>query len=378
MGKDETFQEFFEEWEKKHRDKKKKNRHEYMEKLVKVYEEKEGHELSVMSKWREVETAMKDDEAFNLVNRLDALVCWEDFLIVAEKKYRTKKRKEAYRKERQDRDAFKDFLEEQHRNGELDKDTEWKDYVRAIQKEPCFLAMIGSAGSTPHDLFDDYIEKLKHPVLQDRSTVLKLMKQKKLVLKPDSDYQWWSTQLGDFSEFQDIPEETRKGVFEPLLQKAKDKAEEVEKAAKKARKKFVELLQKTKDITEDTTYDDASSMLRKESAWQGIEDEIRRQCFDIFRDQLQKMAEESRKAEEEAKAKKEKKKAKKEKKEAKDDDYEEEKPKKKKEKKAKEEDYEDESPVKEKKSKRSREDEEDEEPVEKKKKKKKSKEYDDL
>merc|ERR1711959_225605 len=143
-----------------------------------------------------------------------------------------------------------------------------------------------------------------------------------------------------------------------MLRKAKERAEEIEKEAKKARRKFVELLQKrTKEITENTTYDEAQSMLKKEAAWQGIEDDIRRQCFDIFRDQLAKMAEESRKEQEEEERRKEEKKKAKKKKKVREEEY----------------DDEDDVPeVKEKKSKRSRRDEDDGEEPEKKKKKKKS------
>merc|ERR1712139_199846 len=118
-------------------------------------------EISVQSKWSEVEALLKDEEAFNSVKRVDALVCWEDFLVVAEKSYRTTKKKQKYRKERQDRDTFKQFLEEQHKDGDLDAETQWRDYVRKLQKDPNFLSMVGSSGSTPHDLFDDFIEELK-------------------------------------------------------------------------------------------------------------------------------------------------------------------------------------------------------------------------
>merc|ERR1712178_530101 len=67
--------------------------------------------------------------------------------------------------------------------------------------------------------------------------------------------------------------------------------------AKKNRKRFVELLQKTREVTASTTYEQASKLLGSSSAWEAVDEHTRRQCFDIFVDQL-KIQSASRKAEE--------------------------------------------------------------------------------
>merc|ERR1712050_246143 len=54
----------------------------------------------------------------------------------------------------------------------------------------------------------------------------------------------------------------------------------------KNRKRFVELLQKTREVTANTTYEQASKLLGSSSAWDAVDEHTRKQCFDIFVDQL--------------------------------------------------------------------------------------------
>merc|ERR1719478_1047275 len=75
-------------------------------------------------------------------------------------------------------------------------------------------------------------------------------------------------------------------MLESLVQKAKEQEEENEKNAKKNRKKFVELLQKTRDVTASTSFEEASKILSGSSAWDAVDEQTRKQCFDIFVEQL--------------------------------------------------------------------------------------------
>eukprot|EP00928_Gymnodinium_smaydae_P061691 TRINITY_DN45721_c0_g1_i1.p1 TRINITY_DN45721_c0_g1~~TRINITY_DN45721_c0_g1_i1.p1 ORF type:complete len:317 (+),score=76.83 TRINITY_DN45721_c0_g1_i1:79-951(+) len=53
-----------------------------------------------------------------------------------------------------------------------------------------------------------------------------------------------------------------------------------------ARKKFVELLLNTREISGSTTYEEAEKLLSHDSAWSGCEDQTRKECFHIFVDHL--------------------------------------------------------------------------------------------
>merc|ERR1712031_29935 len=93
-----------------------------------------------------------------------------------------------------------------------------------------------------------------------------------------------------------MAEENKREVFQSLIGKAREQDEDVEKNAKKNRKRFVELLQKTREVTASSTFEQASKLLRDSPAWDAVDDQTRRQCFEIFVDQL-KIQSESRRAE---------------------------------------------------------------------------------
>merc|ERR1712066_26314 len=173
----------------------------------------------------------------------------------------------------------------------------WQDFVPKVVDDASYTGLIGMSGSTPHDLFDDFIEELNEKYKEDRAKIKKWAKGKGLIVTSSSTYEWFHEQLKDEDGFLQVPEEHRTNVFESLLTKAKEQDEDVEKNAKKNRKKFVELLQKTREVTATTTYEMATKLLGNSPAWDSVDEQTRRQCFDIFVDQL-KIQSEARRAEE--------------------------------------------------------------------------------
>merc|ERR1712087_206942 len=67
---------------------------------------------------------------------------------------------------------------------------------------------------------------------------------------------------------------------------AQEQDAEAEKKTKQNRKRFVELLQKAREIKADSTYRQAEKALGGTSAWEGVDEATRKQCFKIFIDQL--------------------------------------------------------------------------------------------
>jgi len=54
----------------------------------------------------------------------------------------------------------------------------------------------------------------------------------------------------------------------------------------KARMKFVELLLKTKEVAAGTTYEEAKKLLSNSADWDAVEENTRKECFDIFVEHL--------------------------------------------------------------------------------------------
>merc|ERR1712129_596444 len=143
---------------------------------------------------------------------------------------------------------------------------------------------------------DDFIEELHEKYKEDRAKIKKWAKAAGVVVTSSSTYEQFHELLKPEDGFIQIPEEHRRTVFESLLNKAKEQDENAEKNAKKNRKRFVELLQRTREVTASTTYDMAVKLLGSSPAWDAVDEQTRRQCFDIFVDQL-KIQSESRRVE---------------------------------------------------------------------------------
>lgn len=290
--RDDIFQDFLDEYEKKAKDERRKARKEYVEKIKGLYAERE--EITVLSRWRDVQDLLRDNETFRWLSKLEALTSWEEWVEEEEKKKMETLTKGKFRQERQARDEFRDLLRKHHAKGKLKMDSTWRECIKLVSEAAQYTSLIGTSGSTPHDLFDDFLEELNEKYKEDRAKIKKWAKAKGLLITSTSTWESFHEALKAEEGYMEIPEEHRKEVFQSLVVKAKEQDEDVEKNAKKNRKRFVELLQKTRDVTASTTYEQASSLLSGNGAWNSVDEQTRRQCFDIFVDQL-KIQSESRK-----------------------------------------------------------------------------------
>jgi len=292
--RDELFQDFMDEHEKKVRDDRRKQRKEYVEKIKAVYVEHE--EISTLSRWRDLQDILSDNETFRWLSKLEALTSWEEWVNEWEKKELDNKAKARFREDRLVRDGFRQLMKEHSDKGALHLNSHWGDFAQTIVDEPRYLNVVGMSGSTPHDLFDDFLEELGERYKEDRAKIKKWAKAKGLVVTSTTTPQWFYEQLKGEDGFLQIPEPHRNMVYESLISKAREQDEDVEKNAKKNRKRFVELLQKTREVTANTTYEAAQKILGVSAAWDAVDEQTRRQCFDIFVDQL-KIQSESRRVE---------------------------------------------------------------------------------
>jgi len=284
--RDELFQDFMDEHEKKTKEERRKQRKDYVEKIKQIYED--DKDISVLSRFRDVQGHLRENECWRWLSKLEALTSWEEWVADTEKKELEERRKTKYRKERQIRDAFRDLLQTYQYDGKIRMDTQWGELVRArdLTDDRRYQDMIGLSGSTPHDLFDDFIEDMNEKYKSDRAQIKKWAKAKGLVVTSTMTYDAFHDQLKDEEGFEHIPKEHRQSVFESLIGKAKEQDEDVEKSTRRNRKRFVELLQKTREVNARTTYEDAEKLLSVNSAWDAVDEQTRRQCFDIFVDQL--------------------------------------------------------------------------------------------
>lgn len=282
--RDELFQDFMDEFEKKAKDERRKQRKEHVEKVKKIYDE--NAEITVYSRWRDVQDVLKENETFAWFSKLESLTSWEEWVQATERKEVEQRTRSRYRSERLARDGFRSLLKEHHAQGKLQLNSIWREFVQTISDEPRYTNLVCNPGSTPHDVFDDFVEELGEKYKQDRAQIKKMAKASGLVVTSSSTYEWFCDQLSREDGFGSIVELHKKMVFESLAQKAREQDEDAERNAKRNRKRFVELLQQTREVTADSTYSEAELLLGQLSAWDAVDEPTRRQCFDIFVDQL--------------------------------------------------------------------------------------------
>jgi len=295
--RDELFQDFMDEHEKKSKEERRKERKEKVEAVKKEYEDND--KITVTSRFREVQDIMRDNENWKWLSKLEALTSWEEWVADESKKQLDDKRQTKFRRERLNRDAFRDLLATMHFDGKITASTTWREVAKKVVDDERYLKMVGQSGSTPHDLFDDFLDDLAEKYKQDRAQIKKWAKAKGLVVTSSSTYEWFVDELRDEEGYDSISSEHKRQVFDSLISKAREQDEDMEKNAKKNRKKFVELLQKTREVTARTKYDDAEKLLRDVPAWDAVDETTRRQCFDIFVDQLKIQAQAQGKDDEE-------------------------------------------------------------------------------
>jgi pre-mRNA-processing factor 40 len=123
--------------------------------------------LEPYTRWSEAQTlirkdpAFQGDVAFKSLTKIDILKTFENHIKALERTFNDKRQKQKslrMRLERQNRDAFKELLQDLKAGGKLKAGTKWVDIHELIEDDPRYVAMLGQSGSTPLELFFDEVE----------------------------------------------------------------------------------------------------------------------------------------------------------------------------------------------------------------------------
>eukprot|EP00930_Biecheleria_cincta_P058558 TRINITY_DN44374_c0_g1_i1.p1 TRINITY_DN44374_c0_g1~~TRINITY_DN44374_c0_g1_i1.p1 ORF type:complete len:300 (-),score=72.77 TRINITY_DN44374_c0_g1_i1:147-1046(-) len=104
----------------------------------------------------------------------------------------------------------------------------------------------------------------------------------------------WMRVTFDDAEIGAPPGEGKQNGAAPRTKESDDKdgsddedgEEEDEEDGEKTRMQFVDLLMKTREISAGTTYQDAEEILSKKPQWRAVDEQTRKECFDIFVEHL--------------------------------------------------------------------------------------------
>ncbi|XP_050892629.1 pre-mRNA-processing protein 40A isoform X1 [Lathyrus oleraceus] len=274
--------------------------------------------VKVNSHWRKIQDRLEDDDRHLLLEKIDRLLVYQDYIRDLEKEEEEQKRiqKERLRRgERKNRDAFRKLLEEHIADGVLTAKTQWRDYCLKVKELPQYQAVASNtSGSTPRDLYEDVFEDLEKKYHEDKTLIKDTLKSGKITVVTTSVYEDFKSAVLEEAACQTISEINLKLLYEELLERAREKEEKEAKKRQRLADDFTNLLYSLKDITTTSIWEDCKPLFEETQEYKSVGDEsYSREIFEEYIAYLKEKVKEKERKREEEKAKKEKEREEKEK-----------------------------------------------------------------
>lgn len=306
--REDMFEEYLAELEKKERAKEEEERQLNIMEYRKFLESCDF--IKSNSQWRKIKDRLVGDERCSRLDTMDQLKIFQEYVGDLEKEEEEQKRiqKEEIRKvERKNRDEFRKLMEEHVSDGTLTAKTHWRDYHSKVKDSPAYVAVSSnSSGSTPKELFEDVTEELKKQYEEDRIRIKDAVKSGKVALSSTWSLEDFKAAITNEMSSPPVPENNLKLVFDELLERVREKEEKEAKRRKRLGDEFFNMLCSLKDIAVDSKWEDCLPLFEAQEEFRSIGDEaFCSQIFEEYLDQLKEKEEKEKKRKEE-KAKREK------------------------------------------------------------------------
>lgn len=197
-------------------------------------------EADVFTRWRDAHRTIlesqeyQEDPHLGSMDVSDMLVVFEDLMKGIEKEADLTKRNEVERKkrkERQNRDAFKALLRKLESEGHIKARSTWGEVFPLIKDNGDFLRAVGQPGSTPLDLFFDFVDDLDQKLEQQTADALQHISKQGQSVTPatiEEEFLSWTSGCS-------VPVATLKQIYSELVAYL---AEEEEKKSSEERRKL--------------------------------------------------------------------------------------------------------------------------------------------
>ncbi|EPY53160.1 U1 snRNP-associated protein Usp104 [Schizosaccharomyces cryophilus OY26] len=258
-------------------------------------------ELDPYTRWNTAQEKFENDPRYQKnpnmkhLSKLEALTVYESHIKHLEREYITEKqrqKKEKYRTERKNRDAFRTLLLDLRQEKKITLRTKWKEIYPLFKDDPRYLNMLGQPGSTPLDLFWDIIVEFENEFREKRNVVLDCLQILQLRVEENSDVQEFVQRVmqslkennRDDSVSEDIVSEVIIRTKEKIAQR---KADEKKADERRIRRKIDNLRSAIKYIEPpiplSATYEEMKPVLSKLPEFSALDsEEYRVAAFDKY------------------------------------------------------------------------------------------------
>ncbi|CAF0817673.1 unnamed protein product [Adineta ricciae] len=257
--------------------------------------------ITYKTTWQEAQRYLLDsidfvnDIELQNMDKEDALIVFEDYIRQLEKIHEEDieiQKKYLRRTNRQNREAFLDFLDELHEQGKLHSMSLWIDLFSIISNDERFSQMLGQPGSTPLDLFKFYVADLKARFHDEEKIVREILKAKDYTIETDSTFEKFAEVISADKRAVSLDAGNIKLAFNHLMEKAvlkeKKRLKEESRKQKRLESKFKELLKlKVESLSEQTTWEDVRGQIENDKEYQALSSDLdRMRLFDEYQQQV--------------------------------------------------------------------------------------------
>lgn len=204
--------------------------------------------------WSEAQVLLLENNEFKSdisllgMDKLDALIVFEDHIRALEQEEedeRALEKKRQRRFQRKNRESFLALLDELGDNGKLNSMSTWVELYPSISADLRFSAILGQPGSTPLDLFKFYVDQLKVNLQDDKKLIKTILKEKKFSVQVGVTFEDFAKIVCEDPRSDSLNPENVKLCFKALLEKAqsveKERMKEENKRLKKLKNEIKDL-----------------------------------------------------------------------------------------------------------------------------------------
>ena len=284
--REDIFQDYIDLLYKKEEDEWKQMRENKKKKFERSLEDKK---IKVNTKWKEICQLYSNDPLFMSMEKIDQIETFADYISRLENCEKKKKEEEDKYQAYQNREKFRDLLQNFLDQKKINMKTKWKTFVLEIKDKEEYLNLLGQSGSTPHDFFNDVIMALKEEYKKNRKILKTILRDNTIKFSPNISYEAYTDILVQYKEYSDIKSELKPILYEYLIQKLKEKEIEHNKREVKIANKLYSYIQRKKlNIGLTTEFGEALPLIKQHKKFIPISDENLRFAYVMLQDMLRK------------------------------------------------------------------------------------------
>jgi len=245
--------------------------------------------INCNTKWTEAVVIMKDQENWDVLDRLDQLIVFEAFIKDMEKKEDTERkaaRSKERRTERCNREALKALFKEQADAGEVHARMLWREWLEQHKEVEAYQAVLKQTGSTPRNLFEDLVEKLQPKFDEERKLIKSALKDLDFSVELDTAFDDYVKAMEPVEAVKEnVNPKSLRPIFDEMMIRAKKKKADNERRSRHNKEDYEDLMVSKHFDVETITWEQASERLQKHSAYKALTDED--ECKRLFEEWLE-------------------------------------------------------------------------------------------